>query len=110
MPDRIVVLRPKQPVRFLVDVCAALADAVNEPHGWSSSDVELLTVYGEAVTALARLQRAQLAQRSGAETHIAIIDHLIERLRQVHAGENTNPIADVIDRLHAESVRELAST
>lgn len=109
MSERIIVLRSEQPMRFLIEVCAALADAVNEPHAWRPSDAELLTVYAEAVSALAHIRRAQLAERSGAEVPIAIIDHLIERLRQVRAGEIEIPLADVIDRLHAEAVSDLAT-
>lgn len=87
-------------------VAAALADAVNEPHAWRTTDTELLTVYAEAVSALARLQRAQLAGRTGTEVPLAIIDHLFERLRQTRAGEIEIPLADVVDRLHAEAIRE----
>lgn len=109
MSERIVVLRSEQPMRYLVDACGALADAVNEPHAWRSSDEELLTVYAEAVSALARLRRAQLAERPGSEVPVAIIDHLIERLRQTRAGEIEMRLADVIDRLHAEAVSELVT-
>lgn len=109
MSERIVVLRSGQPMRFLVDVCAALADAVNEPHAWRPSDAELLGVHAEAVSALARLRRDQLAQRRGAEVAIAVIDHLMERLGQARAGEVGIRLADVVDRLHAEAVRELAT-
>ena len=73
---------------------------------WRTTDTELLTVYAEAVSALARLQRAQLAGRPGTEVPLAIIDHLFERLRQTRAGEIEMPLADVVDRLHAEAIRE----
>ena len=109
MSERIVVLRSEQPMRFLVDVCAALADAVNEPRAWRSSGAERLTVYAEAVSALARLGRAQLPEGSGAEVGIAVIDHLLERLRQTRGGEIHMPLADVIDRLQAEVISELAT-
>ena len=105
MSERIVVLRSEQPMRFLVDDCAALADAVNEPRAWRSSDAELLTVYAEAVSALARLGRAQLAEGSGAEVGIAVIDHLLEHLRQTRDGEMQMPLADVIDRLPTNVLR-----
>ena len=106
MSERIIVLRTEQPRQVLADVCSALADAVNEPHAWRTTDTELLTVYAEAVSALARLQRAQLAGRTGTEVPLAIIDHLFERLRQTRAGEIEMPLADVVDRLHAEAIRE----
>ena len=106
MSDRIVVLHSEQPYQFLVDACAALADATNEPHAWSSADEELVAVYAEVVTALARLRREELDGQRGSEVHLAIIDHLIERIRQTRAGEIEFRLADVVDRLHAESLRE----
>lgn len=106
MSERIIVLRSEQPGQVLVDVCAALADAVNEPHAWRATDTELLTVYAETVSALARLRREQLAGRPGDEVHVAIIDHLIDRLAQTRRGEIEIPLADVVDRLHAEAIGE----
>jgi hypothetical protein len=106
MSERIIVLHAEQPRQLLIDVCAALADAVNEPHAWRPTDTELLTVYAEAVSALARLRRAHLAGRPGAEVPVAIIDHLFDRLRQTQAGEIEIPLADVVDRLHAEAISE----
>lgn len=106
MSERIIILRSEQPRQVLVDVCAALADAVNEPHAWRSTDTELLTVYAEAVSALARLRRAQLVEHPGDEVHVAIIDHLLDRLGQTRAGEIEIPLADVVDRLHPEAVSE----
>ncbi|MGD0391415.1 MAG: hypothetical protein ABSC41_02105 [Acidimicrobiales bacterium] len=109
MSERIIVLRTEQPQRVLVDVCSALADAINEPHAWRTADTELLTVYAEAVSSLARLRRAQLAGRPGTEVPVAIIDHLLDRLRQTQAGEIEMPLADVVDRLHAEAIRDLVT-
>jgi hypothetical protein len=94
-------------MQFLVDACAALADKVNEAHAWSSSDQELLAVYAETVSALARLRRAELAGQAGSEVQIAVIDHLIERVRQARAGEIEFRMADVVDRLHAEAITDL---
>lgn len=37
---------------------------------------------------------------------MAIIDHLFDRLRQSQAGEIEIPLADVIDRLHAEAISD----
>lgn len=106
MSERIIVLRTEQPRHVLVDVCSALADAINEPHAWRTTDTELLSVYAEAVSSLARFQRAELAGRPGTEVPVAIIDHLFDRLRQARAGEIEMPLADVVDRLHAEAIRE----
>jgi hypothetical protein len=109
MSERIIVLRTEQPQRVLVDVCSVLADAINEPHAWRTTDTELLTVYAEAVSSLARLRRAQLAGRPGTEVPVAIIDHLLDRVRQTQAGEIEMPLADVVDRLHAEAIRDLVT-
>ncbi|HZD65844.1 MAG TPA: hypothetical protein VE152_07090 [Acidimicrobiales bacterium] len=108
MTDRVVVLRPEQPRRFLEDVCGALAGAVNEPHAWRASDPELVDVYTEAVLALARMRREDVAALSGRRVQVAVIDHLIERVRQTRAGEFGVRLADVVDRLHAEAVSEVA--
>jgi hypothetical protein len=107
MSEQIVVLHPGEPLQFLVEVCRALADTVNEAHTWRPSDAELVEVYAEAVCALAHLRRAELARRSGDEARVAVIDHLLERLRQTRAGEVEMRLADVVDRLHAEAVSDL---
>ena len=105
--ERIVVLRSGQSLQFLMDACAALADDVNEPHAWTNADEELLNVYAEVVTALARLRREELAGGSESNVQVAIIDHLIERVRQTRAGEISMRLADVVDRLHAEAVNQV---
>ncbi|MDA8400710.1 MAG: hypothetical protein M0008_11850 [Actinomycetota bacterium] len=56
--ERTVVVLFEQPMRFLVNVFAAVGDAINEPHVWRSSGAELLNVYAEAVSALARIGQA----------------------------------------------------
>lgn len=109
MSDRVVVLRAGEPRQFLVEVCAALAEDVNEPD-WRTAPEELVAVYAEAVTALARLRRNDLEELPGTEVQIAVIDHLIERLRQTKAGEIGFRLADVVDRLHAESLHELVGS
>jgi hypothetical protein len=109
MSERIIILRSEEPRQLLVDVCAALADAVNEPHAWRPTDAELLSVYAEAVSALARLRQAQLADHPAAEVPMAIMDHLFDRLRQTQAGEIEISLVDVVDRLHAEAISELVT-
>lgn len=110
MTDRVVVLRDGRPYQFLVDACAALADQVNEPHALSAAEDELLAVYAEAVIALARLHRGELEGRPEFRAPIAVIDHLIERVHQCRAGEIELRLADVVDRLHAESLSELVGS
>lgn len=104
MADRIVVLRTESAVSS--DACAALADAVNEIRACRASDRELVNTYAEMVAAYSRLVRPMLAQGSHGAVHLAVIDHLIERLRQARAGEITTPVLDFVDRLHAELTRE----
>jgi hypothetical protein len=108
MSERIVVLYPGQPMQFLIDACGVLADTVNQAHAWRASDEDLVDVYAEVVCALARLRRAELARRPGDEVRIAVIDHLLERYRQTRTGEVEMRVADVVDRLHAEAVTDLA--
>ncbi|MGO8870109.1 MAG: hypothetical protein ACLQPH_01680 [Acidimicrobiales bacterium] len=109
MSERIIMLRSNQPMRFLVDACAALADEVNGPHAWTASDEELLAVYAETASALARLRRAQLDRRPRCGVQIAVLDHLMVRVRQTRAGEIEFRLADVVDRLHAAATSELVS-
>ena len=90
--------------------CGALADEGNEPHAWRPTDEELTSVYAEATVVLARPRREELVDQPGTEVHVAVIDHLIERVRQTKAGEVSLLLADVVDRLHAEALRELACT
>ena len=106
MTDRVVVFASDLPKQFLIDVCAALADATNEPYVWVSADEELVTVYAEAVIALARVRRTELEEHPGSQVHLAVIDHLVQRIEQIRAGEIGFRLADVVDRLHAESLRE----
>ena len=96
MPDRVVVLRSHDPLSFVADTCAALADAVNEPHVWSPSHGELVAAYAGLVRAYARLVRPSVQD----EVRGRIIDHVLERLAQAERGEILTPVADIVDRLH----------
>ena len=95
--DRVVVLRPDDPVAFLAEACAAAADAVNELRVASVADAALVDVYAELVVAYARVERNSY---SGAR--LAVIDHLIERIAQACGGEIVTPLVDIVDRLHGE--------
>ncbi|MGO9559475.1 MAG: hypothetical protein ACLPYW_10350 [Acidimicrobiales bacterium] len=96
MADRIVVLRTQDPVSFVADACAALADAVSEPHGWCSSHGELAAAYAALVRAYVGLVRPSV----GDEIQGRIIDHVLERLGQAERSEILTPVADIVDRLH----------
>jgi hypothetical protein len=108
MSDRIVVLRSNDPLAFVADACAAVADLVNEAHVWRTSDPITLDTYSELLIALASLVRPTLDPDGPAKTHLAIIDHLVERLHQARAGDIAMPVVDIADRLHAELVSDLA--
>jgi hypothetical protein len=102
--DRVVVLRPDDPVAFLAAACAAAADATNELRVARATDAAPVDVYAELVLAYARVQRNS---KTGAR--LAIIDHLIERITQARRGEIGAPLVDVVDRLHGELTSRSAS-
>jgi hypothetical protein len=96
--DRIVVLRRADPFSFIADGCAALAQAVNEPHAWSTTDDDLVGAYAAMVRAYAALLRPAI----GNEVQLRIVDHLLDRLGEAERGDFPVPIVDIVDRLHAE--------
>jgi hypothetical protein len=102
--DRVVVLRPDDPVAFLADACAAAAGAVNELRVARSADGALVDVYAELVVAYARVERISFTG-----TRLAVIDHLVERIAQGRRGEIVTPRVDIIDRLHGELTSVTAS-
>jgi hypothetical protein len=95
--DRVVVLRPHDPVAFLAEACAAAATAVNDLRVARATDAVLVDVYAELVVAYARVEHNN---HTGARQ--AIIDHLIERVAQARRGEIAVPLVDIVDRLHGE--------
>jgi hypothetical protein len=102
--DRVVVLRPDNPVAFLAEACAAAAEAANELRVARATDAALVDVYAELVVAYARVERT-----SGIGARLAIIDHLIERVTQARRGEIVTPLVDIVDRLHGELTSAAAS-
>ena len=104
MGDRVVVLRSDDPLGFVADACAAVAELVNGTHLWHSSDQLVTETYAELLVAFANLVRPDLIADANSGTQLAIIDHLVERLRQARAGEFNVPALDVADRLHAELI------
>jgi hypothetical protein len=109
MGDQVVVLRSDDPLGFIADACAAVAVPVNETHLWHSSDQLVTEAYAELLVALAHLMRPALIGDANSGTQLAVIDHLVERLRQARAGEFNVPVLDVADRLHAELTRQPVS-
>jgi hypothetical protein len=107
--DRVVVLRSVDPLGFVADACAAVAELVNETHLWQSSDQLVTETYAELLIAFANLVCPELIADANSAAQLAIIDHLVERLRQARAGEINLPVLDVADRLHAELTRQPVS-
>jgi putative IMPACT (imprinted ancient) family translation regulator len=60
MGDRVVVLRSDDPLGFVADACAAVAELVNETHLWHLSDQLATETYAELLVALANLVRPDL--------------------------------------------------
>lgn len=102
--DRVVVLRPDDPIAFLADACAAAAEAANELRVARPMDAALGDVYAELVIAYARVERSVCTG-----TRLAIIDHLIGRVAQARRGEIVTPLLDIVDRLHGELTSTPAS-
>jgi hypothetical protein len=102
MPDRIVVFRDHDPLLFVADACAALADALNEPHVWTAGDDALVASYAALVRAYASLVRPTVQE----EVRGRIVDHVLERLGQAERGEIVTPVVDIVDRLHGELTRQ----
>jgi hypothetical protein len=109
MGDQVVVLRSDDPLGFIADACAAVADLVNETRLWQSSDQIAIETYAELLVAFANLMRPVLIDGASSGTQLAVIHHLVECLRQARAGEVYIPVLDVADRLHAELTRQPAS-
>jgi hypothetical protein len=104
MAERIVVFHNHDPLSFVADGCAALAEAVNEPHVWSVADEELIAAYAAMVRVYAGLVRPTVQ----GEVTGRIIDHVLERLGQAERGQIATPVLDIVDRLHGLLVNEPA--
>lgn len=101
MTDRIVILDPAQPLRFLDEACRALADAVRDSGPSDPPHDELATVYAEVVGAYGRLLHEELRHMpERSEAWLNIVDHLLMRLGEVRARERPMDILHVADQLH----------
>jgi hypothetical protein len=78
----------------------------NETPPWKADDSAAIGVYAELVVALANLKRPDLVADGSSSTQLAINDHLVHRIRQAQRGELVPPLLDIVDRLHAELLRE----
>ena len=101
MTDRIVILDPAQPLRFLDDACRALAEAVSETREADHENDELAVVYAEVVGAYGRLLREELSRLPEiSKAWLDIVDHLLMRLGEVRARERPMSVLEVADQLH----------
>lgn len=101
MGEQVVVLDRRRPLRFLDDVCAALAEAVSETPETEPEYEELAAVYGEVVGAYARLLREELSRvPETSQVWLNIVDHLLMRLREVRSRERLMKVVEIADQLH----------
>ena len=101
MPDRIVILDPAQPLRFLDDACRALADAVSETTGEDEAPDELVAVYAEVVGAYGRLLHEELSRLPEiSKAWLDVVRHLLMRLQEVRSREISISVLEVADQLH----------
>jgi len=102
----VLILRRENPLDFVANACAALADSVNELRTSRVGDHLLIETYAEMLRAYSNLLRPTLVGDPSCTTQVKVIDHLVERLGQARAGEISIPVIDIADRLHAELVRQ----
>ena len=106
MSDQVLILRRENPLDFVANACAALADSVNELRASHVGDHLLIETYAEILRAYFNLLRQALVGDPSCAVQVKVIDHLVERLDQARAGEISIPLLDIADRLHAELVRQ----
>jgi len=95
----IVILRPEDPLAFVADACAALAEENNRIRAVGHDDTrQLVQAYAELVISYALLVCPTL----DIPARVDIIDHLIDRVRQAQTGDIGIPLLDIVDRLHGE--------
>ncbi|MGH9001317.1 MAG: hypothetical protein ACRDY7_18225 [Acidimicrobiia bacterium] len=86
-----------------------LADAVNEIRLSGSGDADLVSAYAETVVDYSHLVRPELSDDRHGPAQLAIVDHLVERLRPSQNHEITTPVLEIVDRLHGELTRQPAT-
>jgi hypothetical protein len=106
MGDQVLILRRDNPLDFVAEVCAALADSINEIHISRKGDRLLADTYAEMLCAYSNLLRPGMVVDPGSSIQLNVIDHLVERLGQARDGTISIPLLDIADRLHAELVRQ----
>ena len=101
MTERVVILDPAKPLRFLDEACSALAEAVSDTRDADDAYDELAAVYGEVVGAYGRLLREELGRLPEiSKAWLDIVDHLLMRLAEVRGRELPISVLEVADQLH----------
>ena len=103
MPERVVILDPARPLRFLDEACSALAAAVSDASDADDAHDELAAVYAEVVGAYGRLLREELGRLPEiSKAWLDIVDHLLVRLAEVRGRELPISVLEVADQLHGQ--------
>ncbi len=106
MTGRVVLLDPQRPLAFLENACATLAEVLEDTPPLSPTRDAVALVYAEVVGAYARLVREELSRvPEMSPVWFHVVDHLLERMRQVRAQEIAIDAAEIASQLHAR-VRE----
>ena len=101
MTDRVVILDPAKPLRFLDEACSALADAVSDASDADDAHDELAAVYAEVVGAYGRLLREELGRLPEiSKAWLDVVDHLLLRLAEVRGRELPISVLEIADQLH----------
>ena len=101
MTERVVILDPAKPLRFLDEACSALADAVSETNEADDAADELAAVYAEVVGAYGRLLREEVGRLPEiSQAWLDIVDHLLMRLVEVRGRKRSISVLEVADQLH----------
>jgi hypothetical protein len=106
MSDQVLILRRDNPLDFVANACAALADLVNELRVSRIVDQLTIETYAEMLRAYSNLLRPALVGDPGCAVQVKVVNHLVERLVQARAGDISIPLLEIADRLHAELVRQ----
>jgi hypothetical protein len=103
MSDQVLILSRDNPLDFVANACAALADFVNELRVSLVGDHLLIETYAEMLRAYSNLLRPALVGDPSCAVHVKVIDHLVERLDQARVGEISIPLLDIVDRFMRNS-------
>ena len=90
MSDQVLILRRDNPLDFVANACAALADSVNELRMSRVGDHLLIETYAEMLRAYSNLLRPALVGDPRCAVQVKVIDHLVERLDQARPAKSAS--------------------